>query len=296
MFGSDNSQMRIPPKKEDVSYVQRGDGVDETKPKKPPANVRKEFKEVLEENDSLAEQEFDKASKKIVGNKPVKGLEEKGQAMSLFDLSRQTLKNTKPLKDTLQKDDIPVEIVGEDPAEAIARLNGEKTKKNAFDPFAQPQADLTFVNPTGNQVQPIEATTVRIEKPEMVASPSPIQDIVEKLLDKLTIIETKGQTDTTMTLNAGTFKGAVVVISQFDSANGQLNIAFENLTQQAQRVLDAQPNRDALLIALSEKGYAVQQFTTTTILEHKPVDIPSSETRFGKPREEREDQPQKEQK
>ncbi len=310
MFGSENSPMKIPPKKEDVSFVQRGDGVEENKPKKPPANVRKEFKDVLEENETLSELEFDKASKKLTGNKPAKVFKTgEESSMSLFDLSGQTLKDSlhrikKDLPQGYVSDEVPEDIGSlEDKgsikefSEEIVSFDKRPAKTNKFDTFAQPLADLTYVNPLGNQVQPIEITGhVKVERPEMISSPSPIQDIVAKLIDQLTIVEMKGQTDTILTLNAGTFKGAVVIISQFDSANGQLNIAFENLTQRGQQILDAQPNREALMLALSEKGYTVQQLTTTTVLEHKPIDISQSETRFGRPGEERQNQENKEQK
>lgn len=285
MFGSDNSPLRVPPKREDIPMTESGEKLEETKPKKPPANVRREFKDVLDENETLSELEFDKASKKLTEKSAKGGKFKEEGAMSLFDLSRQTLKDAKNDLSGEAKDE---EFV----VEETSSLDTPEQKVNKFDEYSQPQTDLTFVNPHGNQAQSIDAAVSKIEAPRMVSSPSPIQDIVEKLIDKLMVIETNGKTDTTLTLNSGTFKGAVVVISQFDSAKGQLNIAFENLTQQAQALLDAQPNRDALLLALSEKGYTVQQMTTTTILEHKPIDIPQSEARFNKPREERQGQQQ----
>lgn len=165
--------------------------------------------------------------------------------------------------------------------------------------FSESQPDISYINPnqTLTPVNPINlVANDKIEQTAPVASP--IQDIVVELIDKLTIIQTKGQTDTVVTLNSpGIFKGAIVVMSEFDTANGQLNLTFENLTSQAKNLLDSLPNRDALLTILSEKGYMVQSFVTTTITLHQPIISAEAESQFGNPRENPrdKDQPKKQQ-
>jgi hypothetical protein len=282
---SDQSPMKIPPpRRDEIAPVTKGDEVE--KPKRPPANVRKEFKEVLDgENEAVSEEEFERAAKKLAGHKHPKGfIKAEGQSkpMSLFDLSREVSAHKEPPKDIA---DLSIDEQASGAFTDVDPL-AKKTKFNTH--FTQEQTDLSFINPANTQVQPIETSaSVQVERTGMHISP--IQDIVEKLIDKLFILETKGQTDTTLTLGEGVFKGTVIVISQFHSANGQLNLAFENLTQQAKALMDAQPNRDQLMLALSEKGYTVQQFTTTTILEHKPVDIPETGAQFSRPREKEEE-------
>lgn len=292
MFGSDQSPMRVPPpRRDDVVPVSKEEEVN--KPKKPPANVRKEFKEVLDgENHTVSEEEFEKAAKKLAGQKHSKGFvkeETSKGAPSLFDLSREISSSKEPPKDIADLEERSNSNASYTDSDPLAKKNKFNTQ------FTLEQKDISFINPANAQVQPIEASsTVKVERTGMQVSP--IQELVEKLIDKLVILETKGQTDTTLTLSSGTFKGVVVVISQFDSANGQLNLSFENLTQQAKALLDAQPNREQLMTALSEKGYIVQQMTTTTILEHKPVDIPETGAQYNQPREREEGQKQKEEK
>lgn len=294
---SDQSPMKVPPPRRDeivpVSREEDGAG----KPKKPPANVRKEFKEVLDgENEAVAEQEFDKAAKKLLGNKLPKNLMKDADkpAMSLFDLSREVSSRKEPPTDiaNLAVDENASGSAYTDSDASSFYAESESAslvesdllaKKDKFNPqFTQQQTDLTFVNPANTQVQSIDASSTMKAGP-MGTHVSPIQDIVEKMIDKLVILTTNGQTDTTVTVNAGTFKGTVVVISQFDTANGQLNLSFENLTQQTKLLLDAQPNRDQLMLALSEKGYTVQQMTTTTTLERKPFDLPQADAQFNRP-------------
>lgn len=164
--------------------------------------------------------------------------------------------------------------------------------------FSESQPDISYINPNQTPVNPINlAANAKIE--QTVPVTSPIHDVVVELIDKLTIIQTKGQTDTVVTLNSpGLFKGAIVVMSEFDTANGQLNLSFENLTSQAKNILDSLPNREALLNVLSERGYMVQSFVTTTITVHQPIISQEAESQFGKARQDNpqnKDQPKKQQ-
>ena len=60
-------------------------------------------------------------------------------------------------------------------------------------------------------------------------------------------------------------------MSAFDSAKGEFNISFENLTQAAQNLINLQANRDSLLHALEQKGYNVHILVATTLSENRPV-------------------------
>jgi|GEM_PF-2460266 len=162
------------------------------------------------------------------------------------------------------------------------------TKKDKFNfQYTTAQADISYLNPNSSvdAVNPINlATNIKVE--QKVPLGSPIHDLVVELIEKLTIVQLKGQTDTIITLNnPGVFKGVIIVMSQFDTANGQLNLAFENLTSQGKALLDNLASRDSLINILSEKGYMVQSFITTTITEHKPIISTQAESQFSRARE-----------
>ena len=82
------------------------------------------------------------------------------------------------------------------------------------------------------------------------------------------------------------FQGASVVITAFDSARGEFNLAFENLTPEAKRLLDSHENQRSMKLALEEKGYAVHIVTTTTEVEQS-APIAFDEGRFTGGRKEK---------
>lgn len=58
-------------------------------------------------------------------------------------------------------------------------------------------------------------------------------------------------------------------MTAFDSAKGELNIAFENLSQRAKTFLDSNNHLDLLKLHLEQKGYITHIITTTTLTETK---------------------------
>lgn len=95
-----------------------------------------------------------------------------------------------------------------------------------------------------------------------------MRDLIEQIVKQMYTIKQEDKTDTVMTLqHPPLFKDARVIVTTFETAKGQFNITFENLSQAAQRILDLEENRRVLLNALEQKGYNVQIFTTTTIME-----------------------------
>jgi hypothetical protein len=94
-------------------------------------------------------------------------------------------------------------------------------------------------------------------------SETQLQELLEKMIDSIMTVETEGRTDTTILLDGpGEFKGVQLTISEFDTAKGQLNIKFENLSPVTKEIIDN--NKSTLVEKLSEKGYNVQQFIATT--------------------------------
>jgi hypothetical protein len=90
-------------------------------------------------------------------------------------------------------------------------------------------------------------------------------------------VDKHGQTDTVITLKyPPLFQDAKIIVTSFDSAKGEFNISFENLTQAAQLLLDKEENRQSLLSALEKRGYNVHILSTTTvetapIYEERPI-------------------------
>lgn len=134
--------------------------------------------------------------------------------------------------------------------------------------YTPEQPDLTYVNPliTPAQVQETLNTDdiKKIERPVPVEMP--LQELVNQIVKHMYTVESLGKTETVIILqHPPLFKDAHIVVTAFDSARGEFNISFENLTQAAQRVLDLESNRKALVAALEEKGYGVQILQTTTV-------------------------------
>lgn len=300
----------IPPDNNSINYTQRKDQVApsresaENRPKKIP-NARKEFKEVLQDKENEIEDTADSESPKDTSlmslfSRPTKSdlrgvedqkmlLETGAEVPSILQQPDQKVKLRKEIVHAAKGDnktDADMEMPKEDKdLETLAK----KGKFNSQ--YAEGQPDISYTNPhaqiTG--INPINLNlSARVE--QTIPVKSPIHDIVVELIDQINIVQTKGQTDTVVTLNApGIFKGAIVVMSEFDTANGQLNLAFENLTAQAKNLLDSLPNKESLLLALSKEGYTVQMYTTTTIVEHRPITSNQTEGQ-QKQREEQNDE------
>lgn len=182
-----------------------------------------------------------------------------------------------------------------DSKEEVLTQNSEiesLSKKGKFNSqYAEGQPDIASISQMAVPNDKIEIQSVNYQKVEQTTSiASPIHDVVNELIDKLMIVETKGQSDIVVTLNhPGVFKGTILVVSEFDHAKGELNISFENLTQQSKNLLDNPQNRENLMTLLSEKGYVVQQMVTTTLTEHQPIIAAQSEGKSNPSKEEKED-------
>ena len=318
----DNNTLKV------AANTNRSDGVSassessQAKPKKP-VNAQKEFKDVLSEDDEgssgklLSKDDLEvgeKASAMLLfsGNLNVPKKEvKKTSTMSIFESASKTSED-KAIQASLsanlaEKSDMLQQVkeeAHESPSVLFGKLSNADeakalAKKGKFNPqYNEAQGDISIIN-TNAPITPTNQINLNAgAKVEQIASvKSPIHDIVVELIDKLTIIQTKGQTDTVVTLNMpGVFKGTVVVISEFDTAHGQLNLSFENLSVQAKNLIDSLPNREALLVALSERGYIVQTIVATTQIEHRPILSDAAQPGKQQPKQDEEGNPDKEQK
>lgn len=267
------------------------------------AGSRKDFKKVLEKSDDDESQGGGQASKvseeegEAAADQAIAAIGKKRGPPSLFDLTA-TAKPVQP-KQTRPDTGGDVEIIERDdtvesPNALYSKMNantgemrrvGRETaddgtgaalldvpvKKEPTTRFSTEQTDLSYVNPMAAvNTQAAPSVTVKAEKPVLPASN--IQEIINQMVSQVTEIKDTGRTETIVTLkHPPLFAGANIVVTAFDSAKGEFNITFENLTQAAKNILDMQSNKDSLLLALQEKGYNVHILTATTLSENRPV-------------------------
>lgn len=274
-------------------YSEEGDLGREGNEVKPVEGVKstKDFKKVLGKRGKESRDDDDDDLKKKTGKIfNVKGRDESDIAVdtskddeenasasvSLFELSKNQNSQTEGIAD---KKDIKAPVldeqnVSESPQDLFRRMSASKPQKKfapteAPNQYVREQPDLSYVNPLKS---PIIEAPVPVQEKKPVQDGVQLVDLVTSLIDQLYVVETSGQKDTVFVLqNPPLFSGATVTISAFDSAKGQFNIAFTNLTQEAQKILDMAENRQLLIAGLAEKGYGVQMFTTTTLAEGNPL-------------------------
>lgn len=156
----------------------------------------------------------------------------------------------------------------------------------------EPIQFTTREQPDLSSINPLAANTFAIEPSSNVEAPAPprtvsanIQEIVDQIIANLYTLSRDGKTETLVTLkHPPLFDGANLVIKAFDSAKGEFNISFENLTQAAKQILDARDSQNSLRLALEDKGFVVHIITATTITETLNVakgEEPSRDNREG---------------
>ena len=117
-----------------------------------------------------------------------------------------------------------------------------------------------------------------VDKP--IPTTTTTQQLVEQMIKEINILTQNDRSETTVTLqNPPLFAGAQLSITSFDSARGELNIKFANLTPPAQQLLAGQQQN--LILALETRGYQVHIFTATTYNEQPiaQVDLPREQDR-----------------
>lgn len=139
-------------------------------------------------------------------------------------------------------------------------------KEKSASEFSREQADLARINFQGAS-QPADISLNLGMKSEAPLPPvKSIQELINLMVKEAQSMEADGKTDTTITLkHPPIFEGAQLVVTSFNSARGEFNISFENLTQAAQQLVNAEHNKASLLNALEQKGYHVHIVTASTI-------------------------------
>lgn len=166
-------------------------------------------------------------------------------------------KEMPPQQPVIPKESKPVAI-----DKTIAENN-----KGRKETFTREQPDLSSINPIADHTQVALTTSIQsptVERPRL--TPQQIKEIVSQIVEKIATVETKGKTDTLITLrHPPMFAGSSVVIRSFDTAKGEFNITFENLTQAAKQLIETQESQNSLKSALEQKGYTVHIVTATTL-------------------------------
>ena len=133
----------------------------------------------------------------------------------------------------------------------------EQTNTSSTNVQIQSQHQDPLVNPMGEN---------KVAEPPRDAKM--IKDLIDQIVKEMYVVKSGEITDTVVTIrHPPIFEGAQVKMTSFETARGEFNIAFENLSQQAKELLDNRVNREALLLALNKEGYNVHIITTSTTIE-----------------------------
>lgn len=152
------------------------------------------------------------------------------------------------------------------PLEMVGISKEEKSKKAKIEGrFVQENIDLSYVNP----VQSRSSNDIQADA-NLVESPSTrfdaLKEIIDRITDGIQTITHNGSTETVVKLKyPPILDGSQINLTSFDSAKGEFNIAFTNLTGPAKEFLDRQLAGQALTTALERKGFVVHMVTTSTL-------------------------------
>ncbi|MCE5319280.1 MAG: hypothetical protein LLG04_18190 [Parachlamydia sp.] len=264
----------------------------------------KDFKKILgksqkdqrddQQKKKTAEKEF-QGEEAQIGVTETKDDEENASevaSMSLFDLSKKAGQAKKaPIPGSKKEVEQVAQV--QSPSDLFKTAGTKEPKKAFVDPrfavkeepaatpivdkkekfatnYTQEQPDLSYVNPFTSTLQAQSVIPTSEPKIERAAALTPaMRELIEQIVKQMYTVTThQDKTDTVMTLQyPPLFKDVRVIVTSYETARGQFNIAFENLSQAAQRILDLEENRRTLINALEQKGYNVQILTTTTIME-----------------------------
>ncbi len=140
-------------------------------------------------------------------------------------------------------------------------------KQEMSDMLGQERADLSYVNPAAMAVQGSENIGIQSQSPAQGIDRAGLQALVEQLVEKLLIVKRGGETDTVLTLKQPpVLAGSELVVTKYDNAQKEFNIAFSNLSPDGKRLLDLHANQLALDKAIKQAGedYAVHIVVVTT--------------------------------
>jgi len=154
---------------------------------------------------------------------------------------------------------------------SLGKKESSTRKESSSTRFQEAQADSAVINPFMSSSS-LEVGSIANKGAEIKASSvSDLQELVNQFIDKLYTVEASGESKTVFIVkNIPLFENAKVTISEFKTAQKEFNLTFENLTQEAKYVLDA--NMNYLQQALKDNGYArAIHIVTTSTYEETPI-------------------------
>lgn len=205
----------------------------------------------------------DESSNKDSGSDKAIAKEHKAEIpISPFDLAAEKLVKGKKMqpfammtgKPQIDGKEVSPDLVaaGEGAAEqqpAMSKIQ-EKT-----DSFSQERGDLSYLNPVAMAVQPNNEVAISTQPAPQGIDRASLQALVEQLVDKLVTIKHGGETDTVLTLKQPpVLAGAELVVTKYDNAQKEFNIAFNSLSPDGKRLLDLHANQIALDRAIKQAG------------------------------------------
>lgn len=131
--------------------------------------------------------------------------------------------------------------------------------------FMQEQPDLAALPPPTTGIQNIGVGLTTADKVERANPLKQIQEIVDQIIHKLYTVKQEGKTDTVLVLrHPPLFAGAHLRITAYDTARGEFNISFSQLSMDAKALLDMNQAQFNLQKALEQKGYTAHIVVITT--------------------------------
>lgn len=131
--------------------------------------------------------------------------------------------------------------------------------------FSQEKADIAYINQNSQVVASIQT---KAEEGQDVNRSKTIQELVNQVAESMEVMKSEGRTDTIIRLqHPPILRNADLILTSYQSAHNEVNIAFTNLSNDGKRFLDLQLQNDSLTTALREKDIVVHMLTTTTLTE-----------------------------
>jgi len=153
-----------------------------------------------------------------------------------------------------------------DPDEAASREEVAEKEQEARQQVKQRESS-DFARPDYQQEQALSESVAAADRAAGVTKQSKAQlDLMEKLLAKaITQMKADGKTETTISIkNIPLFANAKVTVTSFESAKGEFNVTFSELSNEAKQLLDNQQVKESMLRHLEERGYMVHILVATT--------------------------------
>lgn len=224
--------------------------------RKPPP---RDFREVAEQVDERRYKE-DEEKEKVKGKKKATKTQEaeKTPQTNIFELAKGRRQQKEG--NGSSKEENPFE------RKSLFDIAAEKQKKNS-EYGAVEQSDLAALHPPPLQLQ--NTFTTSMAKESIRIGPTSLQQIIDQITKSVYTLEKGGTSETVINLK-GVFNGSRLVISENTFAPNEMNITIDNLTSQAQQLIEL--NKKLLLDELAHKNIVVHIFTASVAVEPVGID------------------------